>query len=618
MKILSIALLCFLSTVCFGQKQVITPMTQDLNGGQHGIVNVTTINLLNGATTASMQGDAYSLQANDGFQGGVYLNTGINGTNGAGVIESVVGENNFTVIKGGFAVFTNNGNSITISSGSLRSNGVPMALVTDLGGGGTFNPTNTALWGTTTVQDITASGAFSGVGSGITGLSHSAPTWTDVRANIIGANFQGGIFGFDVSGVGGIFQQSDMDINNFGGVLNNINIPSGGNIRSNGVNVALVTDLGGGSVNGTNFVSKNQTNYGTLNYSNQTTSISSPLEYFNTLTNSDSSPAYYRILNASAPGAAGRYIEWEEQSTFNGIIDVVHGIGRNMKQNGILDNTNFPGEAEIIEQKYANQNNHAQLEWYHVFVDQQGHISRFLTYTANVTNFVSTEDTRIDFNSDSFQFGRSTNGAPETLAFDRNNFVYTGGNAYFTNIFLGTNGALSMDGDTSSSAGNGWGILFNDKSSSSLARNWAIAIDNRFTGNGYGRMGFGISTTKGGEVITTGQFPLILTSNTVTMNGSVSNTLISTSTGGFSSGASNLVASTSIAVGASPFSYTNTIGKNVFVYVDGAGVTGSLAKNGQQLFSALVGTDVTVPLQPGQYVTVTYTVGTPTMRFDPL
>lgn len=97
--------------------------------------------------------------------------------------------------------------------------------------------------------------------------------------------------------------------------------------------------------------------------------------------------------------------------------------------------------------------------------------------------------------------------------------------------------------------------------------------------------------------------------------GSIRAGLTSFFTNGIVSLSSNLIASTSIAVGASPFNWTNTIGKNVFVYVDGVTVTGTIAKNGTNIFSNINGQ--TVPLQINQYLTITYTVGTPTARFDP-
>lgn len=98
-------------------------MAQDLNANGHGISSVSVLTVDNSGTEANFQGAYVQLSIGDGFQGGVYLNTGINGTNGTGVIESVVAQNNFTVIKGGFVTVTNNGNAVTLSDGNVTASG---------------------------------------------------------------------------------------------------------------------------------------------------------------------------------------------------------------------------------------------------------------------------------------------------------------------------------------------------------------------------------------------------------------------------------------------------------------------------------------------------------------
>ena len=96
----------------------------------------------------------------------------------------------------------------------------------------------------------------------------------------------------------------------------------------------------------------------------------------------------------------------------------------------------------------------------------------------------------------------------------------------------------------------------------------------------------------------------------------VSNTI--TGTNGAVSFSRNLLAPVAISVTASPFNFTNSFAtNNIYVFVDGSGVTGSVALNGTTIFSALVGADATVPLQPGEYVTITYSIGTPVMKWKP-
>lgn len=104
------------------------------------------------------------------------------------------------------------------------------------------------------------------------------------------------------------------------------------------------------------------------------------------------------------------------------------------------------------------------------------------------------------------------------------------------------------------------------------------------------------------------------TSNIWTKGGHIATGTIS-ATNGFASYSSNLLASTSITVGASPFLWTNSLTKNVVVYVDGVSVTGTVGRNGSTVFGT-IGQN-TVILQPGEWATVTYTLGSPTATFHP-
>jgi lysophospholipase L1-like esterase len=84
-------------------------------------------------------------------------------------------------------------------------------------------------------------------------------------------------------------------------------------------------------------------------------------------------------------------------------------------------------------------------------------------------------------------------------------------------------------------------------------------------------------------------------------------------TNGVSSYASNLLAVTSIAVSGNPFLWTNTIGININVFVDGGTVTG-IGLNGSFVFTSA---GKTIPLQPGEWITVTNSVA-PTATWKPL
>lgn len=80
---------------------------------------------------------------------------------------------------------------------------------------------------------------------------------------------------------------------------------------------------------------------------------------------------------------------------------------------------------------------------------------------------------------------------------------------------------------------------------------------------------------------------------------------------------SNALASAAITFPATTVKWTNTFGMNIVLYIDNSGVTGTATvKNNQQIFSSLVG-DVTLLLKSGDYFSETYTIGTPTARWEP-
>lgn len=78
---------------------------------------------------------------------------------------------------------------------------------------------------------------------------------------------------------------------------------------------------------------------------------------------------------------------------------------------------------------------------------------------------------------------------------------------------------------------------------------------------------------------------------------------------------SNLLAAASITIGASPSSWTNTNPYSVVAYIDGVSVTGTVGVNGGTVFNT-IGQN-TILLGPSEYVTITYTIGTPTANWKP-
>jgi hypothetical protein len=91
-----------------------------------------------------------------------------------------------------------------------------------------------------------------------------------------------------------------------------------------------------------------------------------------------------------------------------------------------------------------------------------------------------------------------------------------------------------------------------------------------------------------------------------------------TSINGFASYSSNSLAPSSIVFPATTVNWTNTFGRNIVLFIDNTTVTGTAVKvNGQQIFGTILPIDMTLPLQPGEYFSETYSVNTPTARWKP-
>lgn len=86
-------------------------------------------------------------------------------------------------------------------------------------------------------------------------------------------------------------------------------------------------------------------------------------------------------------------------------------------------------------------------------------------------------------------------------------------------------------------------------------------------------------------------------------------------TNGVASYGSNQLAVTSITVGASPFNWTNTTTKNVFVFTYGGEIS-DFKINGSTVGDNENNVPNPAPLQPGEWATVTYNIA-PTMKWKP-
>jgi hypothetical protein len=89
------------------------------------------------------------------------------------------------------------------------------------------------------------------------------------------------------------------------------------------------------------------------------------------------------------------------------------------------------------------------------------------------------------------------------------------------------------------------------------------------------------------------------------------------SSNGIYSLVSNLVAPTAITFPNSTVNWTNPLNCNIELYIDNTAVTGTaIKKNGTQIFGGL-SNDVIIHLQPGEFFSETYSVGTPSATFSP-
>lgn len=100
-------------------------------------------------------------------------------------------------------------------------------------------------------------------------------------------------------------------------------------------------------------------------------------------------------------------------------------------------------------------------------------------------------------------------------------------------------------------------------------------------------------------------------------NGDSQNIGVFSALNGLASYRSNSIGPVSFTFPATTVNWTNPINASIEVYIDNTGVTGTVfKKNGTQIFSSLVG-DILIGLQPGEYFSETFTIGTPTGRWSP-
>ncbi len=200
-----------------------------------------------------------------------------------------------------------------------------------------------------------------------------------------------------------------------------------------------------------------------------------------------------------------------------------------------------------------------------------------------------------------FSFGSSTSSSnPGMFTCNNTNINFRPSTGAFIVGILGTSTASGQIGVLSSNSfqfvnkgtstvGGGFGIATNDVPTVAVASGKNLSLV-----PGAGNVGINQ---------TNAAFPLDTTG-------------VVAATGGFHSTKSNLSGPTTISVGASPFSWTNTVADNLFVFVAG-GTASEIDINGTALGLGLSLTGLeTIPLQTNEIVTITYTIA-PTMKWKP-
>jgi hypothetical protein len=235
----------------------------------------------------------------------------------------------------------------------------------------------------------------------------------------------------------------------------------------------------------------------------------------------------------------------------------------------------------------------------------------YQSFAANTTGYLNTDSGAQSLHSNTSGYNNAALGYQAL-------FSETGANA--NSAF----GAKSLFSDTTGSGNTAEGY-YSIGSCTTGMNNTSVGdycLQNVSTGSSNTAIGYiaGKNITTGGNNIDIGANVSGLSTDTnITRIGNVQtdayiagNTHI---TGGISTTSSNLLAVQTISVGGSPFSWTNTTTLNVNVFIGGA-TTSSLALNGTTIFGTLSVGTATVPLQPNEYFTLTYT-GSPTALYKP-
>lgn len=155
-------------------------------------------------------------------------------------------------------------------------------------------------------------------------------------------------------------------------------------------------------------------------------------------------------------------------------------------------------------------------------------------------------------------------------------------------------------------------------------------IDMGYNGGSWGTL-YLANSFGGGVVFQNGSASIVLGAAGILVNNAGTNSFSGNEkmdsalfTNGIVTVNSNGLALNQITFPATTAKWTNTVAntvspvRNIFLYIDNTGVTGtSMSKNGTVIASSVVAGDMMIAMKPGDFFSETYTVGTPVAKWEP-
>lgn len=176
------------------------------------------------------------------------------------------------------------------------------------------------------------------------------------------------------------------------------------------------------------------------------------------------------------------------------------------------------------------------------------------------------------------------------------------------------NAAVIGRADTAGAAKLNLGGWFHTANSGAGGTNLSLLVTD---GTMPGAVNYPTNSTAIIDVMTTGKNALTIYAGTTVPNAFITGAGLASFTNGVASYRTNLNAPVAFTFPNTTVNYTNPLNCNVTIMIDNSAVTGTAIKvNGTTVFTSITG-DATLMLQPGEYFSETYTIGTPTGTYKP-